>query len=190
MKTNQNETLRLSLNAQLHSIRNLILDIEAEVRNLEERVSCDDLTGLYRRNAFTARLSDFLNDAEKNSQNIVLMMIDIDHFKKINDTLGHSGGDEILVKVAQLLKSFQNENCVVGRFGGEEFILAMKSDEQSGEWLAEEIRKRILFLNCTVSIGVSHSRKSGLFEKDLIEDADVALYEAKRAGRNQVKRAA
>ena len=124
-------------------------------------------------------------------------MVDIDHFKKVNDTFGHPEGDMILREIASLLKKSVRENDTVARYGGEEFILILpKAGIEASSMIAERIRLLVestLFdvgkaqLNLSVSLGISsfpiHRARS---DGELIKMADQALYEAKRGGRNRV----
>jgi diguanylate cyclase (GGDEF)-like protein len=180
----------LEMNIQLETIRSLIDRLQSEIKDLEARVYTDDLTGLLRRNAFSDKASALLGSASSTRKNVGFLMIDLDHFKKINDTLGHSGGDEVLKKVSRFLKQFQLPNSIVGRFGGEEFVLAMQGSEREIDATAEMIRRGVEAMGCTVSIGVAHTAQQGFDESDLLKSADEALYAAKNSGRNQVKRAA
>jgi len=122
-------------------------------------------------------------------------MIDIDHFKRVNDTLGHLVGDNILRKVADIIKNSMRVSDVFGRFGGEEFLAFLPQVYTHGVFnIAEKIRKNIqeetsFGIPVTVSIGGSSTIIDGVVEDtihELIKKADEHLYEAKRAGRNQV----
>jgi diguanylate cyclase (GGDEF)-like protein len=126
-----------------------------------------------------------------------LVMVDIDHFKKVNDTFGHTEGDQVLCKIASLLKGSIRKKDTVARYGGEEFILILPEASLEASFvIAERIRRLIestLFevgqaqVNLTVSMGISnfpsHRAKS---KEELIKMADKALYDAKRGGRNKV----
>jgi two-component system cell cycle response regulator len=119
-------------------------------------------------------------------------MIDIDHFKELNDTHGHIAGDSMLKWVASQLKSALRLGDEVGRFGGEEFLAVLpETDPDAALLVAERIRSRIADsssdgISTTVSIGVSTLGQKHESTEQLIEDADRALYEAKRRGRNRV----
>ena len=157
----------------------------------------DTLTGLYNRRYFEDRLG---MDAQKSFYGgtpLSLVMVDIDHFKKVNDTFGHTEGDQVLCKISSLLKSSVRKKDTVARYGGEEFILILpEAGLEASFVIAERIRRLIentLFevgqaqVNLTVSMGISnfpsHRAKS---KEELIKMADQALYDAKRGGRNKV----
>ena len=157
----------------------------------------DTLTGLYNRRYFEERLG---MDAQKSFYGgtpLSLVMVDIDHFKKVNDTFGHTEGDQVLCRVSSLLKSSIRKKDTVARYGGEEFILILpEAGLEASFVIAERIRRLIentLFevgraqINLTVSMGISnfpsHRAKS---KEELIKMADQALYDAKRGGRNKV----
>jgi diguanylate cyclase (GGDEF)-like protein len=157
----------------------------------------DTLTGLYNRRYFEERLG---MDAQKSFYGgtpLSLVMVDIDHFKKVNDTFGHTEGDQVLYKISSLLKSSVRKKDTVARYGGEEFILILPETGLEASFvIAERIRRLIentLFevgqaqVNLTVSMGISnfpsHRAKS---KEELIKMADQALYDAKRGGRNKI----
>jgi len=121
-----------------------------------------------------------------------VLYLDIDHFKKINDTYGHEKGDEVLKDFVKILKETFRKNDIIGRWGGEEFVVILpKLHFEMATWLAERLRKKVEKfdfgnLKVTVSIGVSEFKNKKEFEEAL-ERADKALYDAKNSGRNQVK---
>ena len=165
--------------------------------SVKSMATYDVLTGLYNRRYFEERLKFETERCFSYRIPLSLVMVDIDHFKKVNDTFGHPEGDMILREVASLLtKSVRKKDTVV-RYGGEEFILILpEADIEASSIIAERIRLLVestLFdvgkaqLNITVSLGISsfpiHQAGSG---SDLIKMADQALYDAKRKGRNRV----
>jgi diguanylate cyclase (GGDEF)-like protein len=157
----------------------------------------DTLTGLFNRRYLEERLKIEVQNAFSNGVPISLVMVDIDHFKKVNDTFGHPDGDLVLQEIASLLKRSVRKKDTVARFGGEEFLLILpEADIEASSMIAERIRLSVentLFdvgkaqLNLSVSIGISnypiHRARS---DKELIRMTDQALYEAKRGGRNRV----
>lgn len=158
----------------------------------------DELTQLYNRRYFNSHLDGLLQQAEDRNKSISLLMVDIDHFKSINDTHGHDEGDKVLVEVAQRIKRHVRECDLVARLGGEEFVVVMP-DARTGVGLqvAERLRqsietKPVLLesgqeLTVTVSIGLASTRdKGGVTRPVLLKVADDALYQAKRSGRNRV----
>lgn len=173
------------------------------LRKLEGQASTDDLSGLLRRSAFFEKWFQVLGECKKMNQNCGILMIDIDHFKTLNDTHGHPTGDEVIKRVAALLKRFENSNCFTGRYGGEEFIVAFRGTEAEMIGLAEMIRRGIERLHgqvlgsdgktvwrCTASVGLATASKHKFETVEMIQAADDALYQAKKKGRNQVVAAA
>ena len=156
----------------------------------------DGLTGTLRRQPFMDRLNEELKRAEVFHTPFSMMMVDIDHFKSVNDGHGHAAGDAVLARVGQILRESIYETDVVGRYGGEEFIILLPRAESAGvlrkaEALRLRFEKEIIQsgfenLKVTVSIGVSHFPKDGRGGEELIASADRALYRAKQSGRNRV----
>jgi diguanylate cyclase (GGDEF)-like protein len=161
-----------------------------------ERLSVTDgLTGLYNRR----RLMETLNDEARRSQRLkhtfAVLMVDVDHFKKYNDSFGHQAGDTVLTKVAGLLREATREVDFVARYGGEEFLILLPETGMAEALdIAERIRTRIAAevfpgRHMTVSIGVSEFPLHGENADQVVGAADEALYEAKREGRDKVRRA-
>ncbi|WP_019615172.1 GGDEF domain-containing protein [Psychromonas ossibalaenae] len=158
----------------------------------------DALTGLKNRAFFDDYLTLSIKKAVRSQSALSLLLIDIDHFKKINDNYGHLVGDECLRQLSILLKKqVKRENDVVARYGGEEFaVILPDTSRQDTLNLAEQIRNSVtnmvfrhktLELHITISIGISNSTPAFDESKDdFFEKADTALYQAKNAGRNQV----
>ena len=156
----------------------------------------DGLTGTLRRQPFMDRMNEELKRASVFHTPFSVMMLDIDHFKSVNDTHGHAAGDAVLTRVGQVLRESFYETDVVGRYGGEEFILLLPRAEASGVLRkAEALRNRFeketipcgfSNLKVTVSIGLSHFPQGGRTAEELIASADAALYRAKESGRNRV----
>jgi diguanylate cyclase (GGDEF)-like protein len=168
----------------------------------------DVLTGWHNRRYLQSRLREELARSRRERSALTCLMIDVDHFKRINDRYGHIAGDEILRKVAQRIEGVVRGSDVAARYGGEEFVILLPgtSHESSGQ-LAERIRHAVAdqafaiassadALRVTVSIGVAEHGGSDAAEdlkvagERLLARADVALYEAKAAGRNSVAHAA
>jgi len=155
----------------------------------------DTLTGLLNRRAFFERVTGLWNTASRRNRPLAVAMLDIDHFKSINDRFGHAAGDEVLKTVAGLLTSTCRTSDVIARWGGEEFLLLLpETTLEQGFMLAERLRVAIESCNMesvgagqqtTVSIGVAELRGQPNLET-LINEADQWLYRAKSAGRNQV----
>ncbi len=167
-----------------------------ENARLYRLATVDGLTGLFVHRHFQTRLEEELRRATRYDSQLSLMMTDIDHFKKFNDTYGHQIGDYVLKGVANILRDAVRDIDVPARYGGEEFSVILPETDMNGAYtLAERLRKRVETytftppgheLHVTVSIGVSNYPTSDISEKEkLIEYADSALYEAKNAGRNR-----
>ncbi len=165
--------------------------------SIKNMATFDTLTGLYNRRYFEERLRAEVQKSFSNRTAISLIMVDIDHFKKVNDTFGHPEGDIILRETASLLQRSVRKKDTVARYGGEEFVLILPdAGLEASSMIAERIRRMVegtLFdvgkaqLNLSVSLGISsfpiHPARSG---EELVKMADLALYEAKRTGRNRV----
>ncbi len=161
-------------------------------KTLEQLATTDYLTGLSNRIRIETRIDQLYHECYQSELGFVLILLDIDHFKQVNDTYGHEVGDTTLVHLAQLLQDAFPVNHDVGRWGGEEFVLLCpKRSLSEGVAEAEQLRKRIelnLFPSVghvTCSMGVAFSGKNHS-AKDLLRRADDALYKAKGRGRNCV----
>jgi len=159
----------------------------------EENALTDELTKLPNRRALAQRFLQEMQRARRHKNAIAFLMIDLDHFKQVNDSYGHLNGDAVLHELAQILASSARESDVCARYGGEEFALILHETTESGaKILAERIRAKVAAatfpggLKLTISIGVAATDDSALFTQ-LMDRADQALYAAKQSGRNQVK---
>jgi diguanylate cyclase (GGDEF)-like protein/PAS domain S-box-containing protein len=157
----------------------------------------DSLTGLYNRRYLTEMLEREIRRAVRAEQSLGVLMLDLDHFKKFNDTYGHEAGDTVLRETASFLTKSIRVEDVVCRFGGEEFVVILPTaDMNSAHARAERIRSKLRELTVlhqgqslgmiTVSVGVATLPQHGTSPKDLLEAADAALYRAKREGRDRV----
>ena len=160
----------------------------------------DPLTGLFNRRYAQTHIRLLLEDARTNGGSVSALMVDIDHFKTINDTHGHFVGDQVICSVANTLKSAIRASDLVARFGGEEFVVILPNiSPKDTNTLAQRLRQKVseittdkAQISITISIGISRFDTSELFEcalqdsDQLLEEADQALYCAKRAGRNRV----
>ncbi|MEJ8303323.1 sensor domain-containing diguanylate cyclase [Saccharibacillus sacchari] len=163
-------------------------------RSLETLASTDPLTGLHNRRFFEDCLRGELLASIDNNQPLSLLIVDIDHFKNINDTYGHPVGDFVLIELARLLRETAGPLSICARFGGEEFVVLLPAIDSEGACAtAEQIRSVIENTplgthRVTISVGVETSR-SGSTEQSLLERADLALYASKSNGRNRVSHA-
>jgi len=159
----------------------------------EENALTDELTKLPNRRALAQRFLQEMQRARRHHKAIAFMMIDLDHFKQVNDTYGHLNGDAVLAELASILEHGARESDVCARYGGEEFGLILHETTDAGaRTLAERIRAKVAAatfpggLKLTISIGVAATDEPALFTT-LMERADQALYAAKQGGRNQVR---
>ena len=172
----------------------------AEIKNLQEQLReqaiRDYLTGLFNRRYMQETLPRELARARRDSSPLSIMIMDLDHFKRVNDTYGHRAGDHYLQALAELLKQHTRAGDIVCRYGGEEFVVIMPGAElsncrQRGEQLRIDIAElRVKFsgkdLNVTVSIGIAAYPDHGKNGEEILIMADRALYQAKHSGRNMV----
>lgn len=162
--------------------------------NLVNKSIKDGLTNLYNHQYMNEILESELRDIAETRGNLCLMMIDIDHFKRVNDKFGHLVGDKVLAAVAKLIVTNTRDCDYIGRYGGEEFIAILPEvDIEEAAVIAENIRRSIVDydygleeLKVTISIGVT--KYSGETANALINKADILLYQAKSNGRNRVER--
>ncbi len=157
------------------------------------QASTDPLTGLFNRRQFELMSSAQVALAKRHKTAYCVIMLDIDHFKKVNDTYGHDAGDEVLKYIALVLKTSLRESDILARYGGEEFILFLPhTSPTEGYHVAERLRISVeqsnifandLVLNVTISLGLSISTDTNL--ATVVKEADTALYESKTSGRNK-----
>ena len=200
----EQEQQRLAgLREQNDQLRCRVTDLENEVGRLRtglsaqrHRIVTDALTGLHNRFAYDERLTQELARWQRYRTPLSLLLCDIDHFKKVNDTLGHHAGDEVLKSVADLLASALRKTDFIARYGGEEFVVLLSgAAADRAATVAEKLRQLVAeatidlgstTLNVTVSCGhatLEDEKESGAA---LFERADQALYQAKRSGRDRV----
>jgi diguanylate cyclase (GGDEF)-like protein len=142
----------------------------------------DGLTGLYNRKFFIQRVAQYV----ARGLPVTVVFSDIDNFKKLNDTQGHQRGDTVLKQVADILLEESEEVGLAGRYGGEEMVVLITDPSTDGEQFAEKVRSRVeQEVGVTVSIGFSQARK-GVNTETLVKQADEAMYEAKKSGKNRV----
>ena len=171
-------------------------------RKLHILAITDPLTGILNRREFLKRLQVEIYRVSREKKFYSLIMLDIDHFKRVNDTLGHTAGDMVLIEIADRLKTELRPYDLIGRYGGEEFLIGTPgANSEIRRNIAERIRASICKkpfhagnkeLDITASLGITSAIPAGNkkdmihFLKDMIERADSALYRAKNAGRNRV----
>lgn len=171
--------------------------LRSQQSELEHLTKIDALTGVYNRRHLSEKIENEISRNNRYCANISVMMVDLDHFKNINDTYGHAAGDQILKIVSKLFKHSIRETDMVARYGGEEFcIILVETPLDEAMFVAEKIRAIIeeatlpmgdnQVIDVTCSIGVAQYHRSMRNSETLIAKADEALYRAKREGRNRV----
>ncbi|WP_026280630.1 diguanylate cyclase [Thioalkalivibrio sp. ALE9] len=172
----------------------------ARARQLEERISKDSLTGLLKHASIKEAASREVLRARRIGRPVTLAMLDIDHFKRVNDTYGHAVGDVVIMSIATLLRQRLRQSDIIGRYGGEEFVAVLpECDAENARRVLEDIRRNFASLDfnhrderfgCTISIGMvcsaDYPEEDG---PDLLVVADEALYRAKWGGRDQIQQA-
>jgi diguanylate cyclase (GGDEF)-like protein/putative nucleotidyltransferase with HDIG domain len=163
---------------------------------VQRQATTDGLTGLFNHRTGQEKLADQLRLAERYQRNLSVVMIDVDHFKSINDTYGHPAGDAVLKAVARLIRSNCRDVDIPVRYGGEEFLLILPEVNQEGAVIvAERIRRHVsrdpvcyedLEITLTASFGVAAYPEDAESHQNLLDLADKSLYMSKRLGRNQV----
>jgi diguanylate cyclase (GGDEF)-like protein len=171
------------------------LSKQIKIENLKDAAVIDPLTGCYNRREFENQLHRHVASAGRYNNSLSLFMFDLDHFKKVNDTHGHLGGDQVLKEVTLLIQENMRRGDILARYGGEEFIAILpETDKVKAMELADRLRckiaaLRIPFNNKTIRVTASFGVSELLPNTDtsrLIEDADTMLYKAKLNGRNTV----
>jgi diguanylate cyclase (GGDEF)-like protein len=199
IETNEIDTLANRFSEMLQSLREKQEEIDQVHKQLEESAIVDSLTGLYNRRYLKQMFPKLLAQAKRDRHTLSGLMLDLDHFKKINDNHGHLVGDACLIHLASILKESCRASDYVFRVGGEEFlILSLGDSQKSSKLLAEKINDSLskkpfkseqTIITMTASIGVSHANNNLAAESsltNLLFHADKALYSAKRTGRNRV----
>jgi two-component system cell cycle response regulator len=192
--------------ARIHLGRHTVLSLarrdpleQVAARQLYESSMRDPLTDLHNRRFFDQRLREEFAFATRHQAPLSVILLDLDHFKKVNDTWGHPAGDEVLRQVAALIKRCLRREDVASRFGGEEFGVVVRTESHEGaRAVAERMRKRLVetpiyhegkLIPVTTSAGVATAAPPHLYESPaaLLAAADQALYRAKAAGRNRIE---
>lgn len=188
----------------LETLRRRNSDLEHEVERLRHDLIHDPLTGLKTRKFFEEETKLYLSAIRRETsstrkesfgyKNLSLVFFDIDHFKSVNDTYGHSTGDMVLTAVAQKINQCFREGDTVARWGGEEFVVSLLgAEEKDAMTKADDVRNKIsqMFYDfdpnfkITISAGVAQAENDSNYEQ-VLERADKALYRAKETGRNKV----
>jgi diguanylate cyclase (GGDEF)-like protein len=167
-------------------------------KKMQDLTIIDELTGLYNYRFFRSKLVDEMRRADRYHQRMALLMIDIDHFKQLNDSQGHQTGNIVLQEISSVLKQSVRDVDIVARYGGEEFMVILpQTDIERAGVIAERIRSQIeiayfsnsqgqRYLKVTVSVGVIAYPNGVLSTNQLLEKVDKTMYQAKKEGRNKV----
>jgi diguanylate cyclase (GGDEF)-like protein len=167
-------------------------------KQVQNQAMTDSLTSLYNHGAFKERLDREIKLAERNGDRVSLILLDLDHLKRINDTYGHRAGDECLIHVSEVMRQTVREVDICARYGGEEFVVILpQCSREDAISVAERLREAISSSpvkrlgqrvdQVTASVGVSTYPAPAKTADELIEMADRAMYLAKAAGRNRVR---
>lgn len=178
-------------------IKELCESLQEKNRQLLEIANRDGLTGLYNHLYFQESIANDVQRALRYNESLSLVMLDIDHFKKFNDTYGHQTGDMVLRTLGRIIQSFKRESDLASRYGGEEFaILLYHTVAADAQIVAERLRETVeqycfesegIILSVAISLGISSLPCAEITNsKTMIELADKALYQAKSQGRNRV----
>lgn len=184
----------------IYTIANHLSTIFTTMHQMRSLAIRDPLTGLYNRLHLEAEAERIWSWGQRNELPIAIMVVDIDHFKAINDTYGHYVGDQVLREFAQLLEDNGRASDIVGRYGGEEFMVILPESDQTAGFvyanrLLKKVRQHVFYkgeydLHMTVSLGMSIGVGQSLQNKTMqtvLDEADRAMYEAKHAGRNCIR---
>lgn len=182
----------------LHQVQTLLSKLDQAKAALESIANMDPLTELLNRRGFAQDFAHFLEYHRSRRKSLAVMFLDIDHFKRINDSLGHAVGDQLLAQAAQRLRDALREQDLIARFGGDEFCIVASLD-QCDVAQAKKLANRLLDkmkepfnlsgrqMVITLSIGISIFEADGNTADELLKNADLALYQAKDAGRNTIR---
>lgn len=196
LKTGANDFITKPFSKEEFSCRiNNTIEALENIQIVTNHANRDYLTGLYNRRYFFDAMGDYEEEIKESGELFAVAMIDIDHFKKINDTYGHDVGDKVIVALSEILSSATSHRDVVARFGGEEFCVVLKNiNRYSAQDIFERIRAEIenfsfhvereTYIKFTVSIGLVMNSEDAI--EEIINQADMMLYNAKNDGRNKV----
>lgn len=197
-ETQQLTQISRDLNGKLHQTNKEVESLREELKNMKEMANTDALTGLLNRRALDREINNLFDPARSRPSTICLLLLDLDHFKKINDKHGHIVGDKVLRYTAVLLKQFLKNGEIAARYGGEEMAMLLPySTREKAMDRANQIREALSkgrlkrkdngesIGQITISIGISELRDDDTVDS-FIHRADLGLYKAKENGRNQV----
>ena len=197
LKHGANDYIKKPFSKEEFSCRvNNSIEALENIQTIMNYANRDYLTGLYNRRYFYSTMGEYLEDVKLSGEQFAVAMIDIDHFKKVNDTYGHDIGDKVIITLADILRSSTSPRDIVSRFGGEEFCIVLKNINR---YSAEDILKRIHTEVANYSLQIDHEKvitftisiggvlyQEGESLDDAINEADMLLYKAKKEGRNRL----
>jgi diguanylate cyclase (GGDEF)-like protein/PAS domain S-box-containing protein len=168
--------------------------LTATNKRLEELAARDPLTGTLNRRAFSERLQQELSRARRHTSALSALILDVDHFKQINDSCGHQAGDAVLCQLGSMIQQAVRESDVVARYGGEEFVVLAPETARAGALVvAQRIQRSVALAadrswsgRLTLSIGIAELKRPPDTAESLIARADGAMYQAKRSGRDRI----
>lgn len=191
-------TLSESIYTAMENFR-LKREANLALRKMAQMATRDELTGVYNRRFFVEALEREMTRAKRYGTDLVILMIDMDYFKRVNDTYGHIAGDMVLREIGKMLLDSMRQSDLICRYGGEEFaVILPNTDVEKATVVSERFRERVnkhqfeydsKKLQITVSIGIASFDRSNDKQSptELVDNADQALYQAKREGRNRIK---
>ena len=172
------------------------LEIERKKNELEVLATRDSLTGVLNRRSLFEGMQALTRDAKVSKKPLSCIMTDIDHFKKVNDNYGHATGDEVIILMAQILTDNMDPTALVGRYGGEEFVVVLPDTNEAQATIYAEKLRQLLYacetlpsgqaIRLSASFGVATDYTGLILPGELVDNADKALYKAKESGRNRV----
>jgi len=195
----ENQRLQAELQQALREVRDKNVQLEQSLQRVEQMAATDPLTGLYNRRHFSKVIDQMFAEAQRHDKDLSCVMIDLDGYKKLNDTCGHQVGDQMLIVAGKVINANMRRSDVAARYGGDEFVLLLPhADLNEAATVAERISEQFRTaafgllnrdLGVTMSIGIS-SLVGGVppHADQLVAQADKALYRAKEQGRNRIVR--
>lgn len=191
----ENESLRARLEGALGDLRDKNHELEASLRRMEEMAATDPLTGLYNRRHFGKLLDQLFAEADRFDKDLACVMIDLDNYKRLNDTFGHQVGDQLLVLAGKVISANMRRMDVAARYGGDEFVLLLPhATGEDAAAVTQRIRDEFRLASAKLlrreGVNISAGVASRLINRpahadQLVANADEALYQAKDAGRNR-----
>jgi len=191
----QQRASHVALQAANMALQQQLEEISLLQAKLKQQADCDPLTGAYNRRYFDVSIHRELSQCRRQQQPLSFILVDIDHFKTVNDTFGHQAGDQILIALADILRLNSRGSDIVCRYGGEEFLIALPNTDlstalQRAEHYRSAFAAGVVYwqehrLQCTISLGLACYPQQAQDSQTLLRCADIALYKAKSDGRNR-----